>query len=89
MQRRVVVYYRGRVQGVGFRYNAYRIAQRHAVAGFVHNLPDGRVHLVAEGSQPELRSLLDEIALSMAANIQDTQEDFEPPTGEFKRFEIT
>ena len=44
------VYYSGRVQGVGFRYTVRSLASRMAVTGFVKNLPDGRVHLVVEGS---------------------------------------
>jgi acylphosphatase len=46
---RRTVFYSGLVQGVGFRYTTQRIAQQHAFAGFVRNLPDGRVQLVAEG----------------------------------------
>ncbi len=39
----------GRVQGVGFRYFAERSAARENVHGFVRNLVDGRVEVVAEG----------------------------------------
>jgi acylphosphatase len=42
-------YFTGRVQGVGFRYTALQVAREYEVAGFVCNLPDGRVHLEAEG----------------------------------------
>jgi len=39
----------GRVQGVGFRYFTEATAQREGVAGWVRNLPDRSVELVAEG----------------------------------------
>ena len=39
----------GRVQGVGFRYFTEATAQREGVAGWVRNLPDRSVEVVAEG----------------------------------------
>lgn len=49
----------GRVQGVGFRYWTVRQAQRLELTGWVRNLPDGRVEVVAEGPRAELEMLLD------------------------------
>lgn len=48
------VFFSGHVQGVGFRYTALQIAKEFEVAGFVQNLPDGRVQLEAEGRATEL-----------------------------------
>lgn len=39
---------RGRVQGVGFRYYAKETALRHGVSGFVRNVPDGSVCIIAQ-----------------------------------------
>jgi acylphosphatase len=39
----------GRVQGVGFRFFAEAAAAREGLNGWVHNLPDGRVEISAEG----------------------------------------
>lgn len=39
----------GHVQGVGFRYSTLEVALRHGVTGYVMNLPDGNVEVVAEG----------------------------------------
>lgn len=48
----------GRVQGVSFRYAMQRAADRFDVAGWVRNLPDGRVAFHAEGSKDALEALL-------------------------------
>ena len=82
------VYYTGRVQGVGFRYTARSIAGRFDVDGFVRNLPDGRVELVAEGEPHELAVFLDEVRERMGVQIRDEKVDTQPATGEFTGFEI-
>ena len=51
----------GRVQGVGFRAFTYRTAQRLRVTGYVKNLPDGTVELMAEGSELSLQELLEAV----------------------------
>ena len=50
----VEIYVEGVVQGVGFRYFTQRIAKEIGIKGFVKNLPDGRVYIVAEGSKEQL-----------------------------------
>ena len=58
-RQRCEIYYSGRVQGVGFRYTVRSIAGRFAVTGFVKNLRDGRVQLVAEGLAEEIQRFLE------------------------------
>ena len=55
------VYYEGRVQGVGFRWTARRIASGYDVCGWVRNLPDGRVELQVSGDSDEVGAFLEEI----------------------------
>ena len=52
------VYFTGRVQGVGFRYQALQVAREFEVSGVVQNLPDGRVQLEAEGAAEEVRAFI-------------------------------
>jgi acylphosphatase len=67
MERREV-FYSGQVQGVGFRYRTTQVAARFDVVGFVENLPDGRVHLAAEGTKNELNAFLDAVNEALAGN---------------------
>ena len=62
----------GQVQGVGFRETTRRIAGRHAVAGIVRNLNDGRVELVADGEPEAMGAFVQEIQEAMADYIRDT-----------------
>jgi acylphosphatase len=50
----------GRVQGVGYRWFAFREAQRLGVRGWVTNLPDGTVEVVAGGT-PDVLAALEQI----------------------------
>jgi acylphosphatase len=85
---RKTVYYFGHVQGVGFRYTVRTIARRLDVTGFVRNLPDGRVELVAEGSSAELESFLRLVRDELGHHIRDVKIDTQPGNGEFSGFEI-
>lgn len=39
----------GQVQGVGFRWGCYQLAQQIGISGFVKNLPNGQVYLEVQG----------------------------------------
>lgn len=80
---RYTVYYVGRVQGVGFRATTAYIARQFEVAGYVQNLPDGRVRLVAEGASEHLDAFLHAIRDRMGSYIQNRTVDETEPTGEF------
>jgi len=56
------VFYSGRVQGVGFRYTAKQVASGYEVSGWVKNLPDGRVELLAAAREKsELEAFFTEL----------------------------
>ena len=47
----------GMVQGVGFRYSTVRQGRRLELGGYVRNLPNGMVEIVAEGELDRLQQL--------------------------------
>ena len=72
--RRVV--YRGRVQGVGFRYSVKQIATGFDVTGWVRNLPDGTVEMQVAGDSVEVEAFVSAVAAShLAGYIKDTRQD--------------
>ena len=88
-QKRVHVFYSGHVQGVGFRYTARDIAESLGLKGWVKNLADGKVEIVAEGDEKDLKEFLDQILKSQLGRyIKDTELSWENTTGEFNSFEI-
>ncbi|MFA4843916.1 MAG: acylphosphatase [Candidatus Margulisiibacteriota bacterium] len=88
MQKRVEVHYAGRVQGVGFRFTAERLAAPNGLTGFVRNLPDDRVELVLEGEEEAIKTVLEMIRREFDREIDTIADYWLEPTGEFKRFNI-
>ncbi|HEX4130985.1 MAG TPA: acylphosphatase [Pirellulales bacterium] len=86
-ERREVQYF-GHVQGVGFRYTARAVAQRFNVTGFVCNLPDGSVRLVAEGRRDELDRFLGAVRDEMGRYIKTVDVQTSAATGGFDGFSI-
>lgn len=82
------VHYSGQVQGVGFRYEAQRLAQGYAVAGYVQNLADGRVKLVVEGAPRELEQYLTDLGRRMGDRISRAVIDAGPASNDFSGFEV-
>lgn len=79
----------GLVQGVFFRQFTLREAQRLNVVGWVANLPDGTVRVVAEGEEPALRSLLDFLRQGPpAAQVERVAVDWSTGAGEFIDFRV-
>src|SRR5699024_9007816 len=69
----ISVFFSGRVQGVGFRYETLQIAKGFEVTGFVKNLPDGRVQLEAEGEEAEVTAFVEQIEEDLSSFIRETE----------------
>jgi len=85
---RVHVYYSGKVQGIGFRLAAEDTARALGVKGWVKNLADSRVEIVAEADENVLEDFLSKLKSYFAGNIKDTNIKSQKATGEFNDFEI-
>lgn len=79
----------GRVQGVGYRYFAEDEANRLGLTGYVRNMPDGSVEVVAEGPRNVLEGFLAILRRGPSgANVTNVRHSFVPATGEFRDFHI-
>ncbi|MCW8130543.1 MAG: acylphosphatase [Planctomycetota bacterium] len=86
---RIHVYLSGRVQGVGMRATVTDLALARGIAGWVRNLSDGRVEILAEGAKPTLEAWLAALERQMGRNIEEMQKAYEPADGSLKGFRIT
>ncbi|HMP88660.1 MAG TPA: acylphosphatase [Kiritimatiellia bacterium] len=87
--RRLSASFEGTVQGVGFRFTTVEIARNHEIAGYVQNLMDGSVKVVAEGAESELLNFLRELREAHIYRYV-TREDLHwlTTSGEFEGFVI-
>lgn len=80
------VFFSGNVQGVGFRFTACQVARNYEVTGYVKNLLDGRVEIVAEGTPTVIDSFVAAVEKAMAGYIEYGSSTDSTATGEFTAF---
>jgi acylphosphatase len=89
MVKRVRLLVSGRVQGVFFRAHTRDLAQRLGLSGFVRNLPDGRVEIVAEGEEAALEELISFAHRGPPlAQVTGVEVHWEPKSGGFSGFSV-
>jgi acylphosphatase len=80
----------GRVQGVAYRYFAEKYARTFGVTGWVRNLYDGRVEVLAEGSREDIDRFLARLREGpRLAVVESFDITWEESTGEFPDFRVT
>jgi acylphosphatase len=82
------ILFTGRVQGVGFRYTTRAFARRHPVRGYVRNLSDGTVELLAQGAPAEIDALLADVERHFELNLEHVDRQRIAPAESFSGFEI-
>jgi acylphosphatase len=87
---RLEIHITGRVQGVGFRWHTRQQARDLALVGWVRNLPDGTVQVLAEGERVGLERLLLWCRSGPpSAGVFAAESRWAAATGEFAEFRIT
>jgi acylphosphatase len=87
--KRLAIHVKGRVQGVGYRAFLHNGVVPLGVGGYVRNLSDGSVEIIAEGTEAQLNEVLKKArAGSPFSEVTDMTVVEEKPTGEFETFEI-
>ena len=86
--RRYNIIFSGIVQGVGFRYEVYAIAQKLKLTGYVENLPNGTVHTEIQGPKNRIMYLIKSLKQIPRIDITNVEID-EMILKEEHTFEIT
>ena len=89
MDERIHAVFIGDVQGIGFRYTCQRIAQGSGVSGWVRNLRNGTVEVIAEAPKEVLVQFLERLKDRFAGYVRSVDVSWEPASGEFGDFTIT
>jgi len=86
---RAHVFISGFVQGVGFRFFAILNARKLGVSGFVRNLRDGRVEVIAEGELENVKAFIKRLREGPpGANVVGVDVRLEKYEGEFSDFSV-
>ena len=89
MKSRLHLLIHGNVQGVFFRANTQSEAGRLGITGWVRNLGDGSVEVMAEGDESALRALLAWCKIGPAgAGVESVTEEWLPADGQFRDFRV-
>ena len=87
--KRIHIFVTGRVQGVFFRQSTRVMAIKNNVNGWVRNLDDGRVEIVAEGENENINNLVTWCETGPAnSRVDKFQLIEENSTGEFENFDV-
>ena len=83
------IIFTGRVQGVGFRFTAFHIAKRCRLTGFVRNLLNGTVEMVAQGASDDIDDCIRGIKETYQGAATETKIDEIPLNSQYTDFKIT
>jgi acylphosphatase len=82
------ILFKGSVQGIGFRYTAHRIAARYELTGYVRNLDDGSVEMLAQGYPEDIENCIADIRETFGNYIRKVEIEDRAVDGEYREFMI-
>ena len=86
---RAKLFVKGKVQGVGYRAFAARVASQRRLCGGVRNLDDGRVEIEVEGPKDQILNLIEDVKTGpAAARVTAVEVEWSPATGRFSDFRV-
>ena len=86
--RRLTAFVSGTIQKIGYRAKVANLANFLGLVGFVQNLPDGRVKVVAEGDDSTLERFLNDLRIKDSLiDVQGIESNYTSALGDFIRFE--
>ncbi len=88
MRKQVRALFSGSVQGVGFRFTAERIARHFEVTGYVRNLANGKVEIVAEGEETVVKDFVKAVEEAMSNCVRQAQTSWSEADGRYPEFGI-
>ena len=86
--KRIIIKVYGNVQGVFFRYTTRKVARKIGLTGFVKNLADGSVYIEAEGTETDLKELLEFAKKGPKyATVENIKYEFKETQNKYKGFD--
>lgn len=80
---------RGKVQGVFYRANTKKKAEEFLLCGYVKNLPDGSIEVIAQGPKPKVDELVEYCMHGPdAAYVEDIDIEYSDDDEDIDKFEI-
>lgn len=85
--KKVILYVSGNVQASGYRAKVESIASFLGIKGYVQNLPDGRVKIIAQGEEANLEKLIRDINISNSLiNVTNIEQEYTNPSEDYEDF---
>jgi acylphosphatase len=88
MNKEFHVFFSGAVQGVGFRFTTKSLANQNNVKGWVRNLPDGRVEVLAQSQDKNLSNFINELKSRFSRYISGVEITEDAATKDYTGFKI-